>query len=353
MHDWLKDEMDLISCYKVTIMSMAILWIMIYHSGIQMENQIFAFVKQIGYGGVDIFFFLSGIGALYSMLRNNDMGAYYRRRMIRIFPVYFPFISIWFLFNYGNIILNANSIKDIVEYVRDFAGNIFMTGWISGLEHQFNWYVQAIIWFYIFVPMLYRYISRRHGIKNYVLLMIFAIGLTVASLGTSLLMATSRIYIFILGFVFAYITRDDKKLRRKEKNNRKYSVFIYIIMIFGIGILYIFITKFSSHLGGLGLWWYPFLFVTPGLSCLFAHIFNLISKYRLGKRLLKFINIIGTATFEIYLIHVALFEFVPRYIEVKTVDRWLILMVCAVVLGIITNKLIFYIRRNYFESCIN
>ena len=89
-------ELAIISQYRSCIMAVAIIFIVLFHSAIEGNNSVTRFLVQVGYGGVDIFFFLSGIGIWYSIEKNNDKLSFYKRRLQRLLPAYVPFIIIWF-----------------------------------------------------------------------------------------------------------------------------------------------------------------------------------------------------------------------------------------------------------------
>lgn len=69
-----------ISAYRSALMGVAILWIMFYHSALNLP------ILNNGYLGVDIFFFLSAIGLCYSFEKNSD----YRFFTGNVFSVLFP-----------------------------------------------------------------------------------------------------------------------------------------------------------------------------------------------------------------------------------------------------------------------
>lgn len=89
--------------YRSAIMGAAILWVMAYHSHISFSSlPLFSFaadnIRSNGFGGVDIFLFVSGFGLYHSLSVNSDQLAFYQRRLTRIFPPYLPVLTIWLLF---------------------------------------------------------------------------------------------------------------------------------------------------------------------------------------------------------------------------------------------------------------
>ncbi len=84
----------------------AVLWVMLYHflhgatHNYWLFHGVFAFIRY-GYWGVDVFFVLSGFlitGILYdSRLAGNYFSAFYARRVLRIFPLYYSVLIAVFL----------------------------------------------------------------------------------------------------------------------------------------------------------------------------------------------------------------------------------------------------------------
>lgn len=82
--------------YRTVWMGMAIVWVILFHSGLKMPT--LQFVKASGYGGVDIFIFASGIGCFTSLFRNPDYFGFMHRRMEKILPTYYVFLFGWLLY---------------------------------------------------------------------------------------------------------------------------------------------------------------------------------------------------------------------------------------------------------------
>ena len=61
----------LLSKHRSAIMGFAIIWIMIAHLKVSFDFIPLQAIKKIGYGGVDIFLFLSGFGLYFSCSKDN------------------------------------------------------------------------------------------------------------------------------------------------------------------------------------------------------------------------------------------------------------------------------------------
>ena len=69
-------------------------------------------------------------------------------------------------------------------------------------------------------------------------------------------------------------------------------------------------------------------------------LFEGIERIKGIRRLLKPLRLIGKASFEIYLIHLAAFEIVPQYIWVTLNKRWLVLVIASILVGIAYHLLV-------------
>lgn len=85
--------------YREIWMGIAMLWIMLFHSGFVFSNKIVKMAQAIGYGGVDVFLFASGIGNYFSYTKDECPLLFLKRRILRLAPVYIPFIIVWNILN--------------------------------------------------------------------------------------------------------------------------------------------------------------------------------------------------------------------------------------------------------------
>ena len=204
-------ELTIIFRYRSWIMAVSIIFIVLFHSAIEANNSVTRFLIQVGYGGVDIFFFLSGIGVWHSLEKNNDKLSFYKRRLQRLFPAYVPFIIIWFWGIRFDGTYEGGGLSLYIQAVQDFLGNIIMLGWINGLENQFNWYIQALLWFYFIAPFFYAIVKKNNWCNIVLFLVLYC--MIIASFDKEILMATSRLPIFFLGILLAEWADQNKKVR--------------------------------------------------------------------------------------------------------------------------------------------
>ena len=67
--------------YRSVWMAIAILWVILFHATVTIDNTALSFIKEIGYGGVDIFFFASGLGCFYSLSKNSNINEFLKREV--------------------------------------------------------------------------------------------------------------------------------------------------------------------------------------------------------------------------------------------------------------------------------
>lgn len=340
-------DMKVISTQRSFIMGIAILWVAWFHTDLEVSIPGVAFLRQIGYGGVDLFFLMSGIGAIFSLSKNPDPVSYMKNRAKRILPSYYPFIIVW--------IVMMKITGEV--YGTEIIGNLTMMGWWCEGRNQFNWYTNAIWLFYLLAPVLVGVISKaQDSRKRFVITLFFMAAGFIASMTfwhTLLLTAFSRLPLFVLGICLGQEMMDINRTRvvdstdvQEESSNeglyiwQKYpKIFWNVLMAGGVVSLYVCLIYFSGDLWTYGLWWYPFVLITPGLAMDLGLLAEWLKKSSVGNGIVNGMNVIGDASFEIFLWHIGVFEFVkPRYN--MNALTWTILLATVVVWSIGYRKLV-------------
>ena len=156
-------NLNILSRERDILMGIGILWIVFFHMGIRIpENlQILLFVKKMGNIGVDMFLFLSGIGLYYSYSKlsdiNNSWKEFYKRRFWRIVPATMICLIPWFTY------LNFLKPVSFARYLMDISSLSF---WWDGNNR--GWYIAMIIITYLLYPFLYHTIDPVNTEKNFV-----------------------------------------------------------------------------------------------------------------------------------------------------------------------------------------
>lgn len=233
-------------------MGIAIIGVVIVHSGFNIP--IFNYIKEFGYGGVDIFMFCSGIGCYFSLTKNADSVQFIKRRFFRLMPTYLVFIIPWIIVK---ALLNNNiSVASII-------GNIFCFGWLFGFKNQFSWYVDAIWLLYLVTPILFAVISKNFNLKKLFVTTVFMLLISIAFFNSELLLFFSRIPIYFIGMYFGYIAEKKRALEKKTK------IMLLVLMAIGFMILSLCMIFCYSVMFNYGLFWYPFIFITPGSQIMY------------------------------------------------------------------------------------
>lgn len=330
--------LDSICKWRSELMGIAIIWVAVFHSYLVFEEP-WMLIKNTGYAGVDIFLLLSGVGMYYSLRKSDDVGFFLKKRAERIMPSYLPFIILWCIWMLKDAALHP------VDVIKIVSGNIFMTGWINSVPNQFNWYVQIICWLYVLSPILYQLIIRT---KNYLqkgLIFLAGFGVSLPFLfDVEHLMGASRVPIFILGMLWAH--ENCSKKAREVSVSKRWINRIGVILLALAGVL-LFVYYYYRDVNILwlyGLWWYPFLLITPGLCYGLSVIMNMMEKAKL-KWLLVPIKYIGLASFEIYLLHIDICKYVIQNMTGVSNWYWVGIIVLFILLGIAYHYCVEMIMR--------
>ena len=130
--------LQLISKYKTELMGFAILWVILFHSNI--TSSFIEPFTSLGYGGVDIFFFLSGYGLFFSSVKNDSLLSFYKKRFIRVFPTYM-------------VVVFFTMLGLGIFTIKTYFINISTLGyWLN--ESYFEWYIPSLFAFYLWFPLL-------------------------------------------------------------------------------------------------------------------------------------------------------------------------------------------------------
>lgn len=327
-----KYSYNLISRYRTQLMGLAMLWVLFYHMSITVHFPILSHLKQIGYGGVDIFLMLSGLGLYYSYQKSSNCLSFYKRRLQRIVPTYFPVVISYYLLLY---VLNLAPLKAL------FYNATTLSFWFH-TNYMFDWYIPSIIMLYLITPFILSILKKQTAsLPKYLVIGIF----TLVSLGLSLfiihskfnylIIFTSRIPIFLIGILIGYWSESNKAITSKH-------LLIHLVsLVIGLSLLFLFINYFDQYLWRYGLWWWPFILITLPL-CVFSCLLLNVMMY-LHSKILGLLTFFGILSLEIYLFHERLLYLLTVYFEPL---GSLILNVIAILLALIFA----YIWRKIIDS---
>ena len=286
--------------YRNAWLGLAMLLIILYHSDFKVDFYLLRVLKAIGYFGVDICVFSSGIGCYYSLEKDPDSLRFLKRRVKRLYPTYLCFIIPWMIWRKmnGGLLFQAviGNLLGIQSYI----------SW----GYHFNWYISALVLFYLLAPLLKKIADRTGTIWLDLLVAVFLVISSIPFWYNSMLIAITRLPVLYLGLVYA------KYAKRGYVLNIKDLVFHAVLLTAGLVLV-----KFSMRYDGsirwdYGLYWYPFVVLVPSLCILFSYAISLVKNIKVFDWMYRFLCLIGIYSFETYLVHLFLYEgLMPGIVE--------------------------------------
>ena len=260
---------DFVSKNRVFLMGIAMLFVLVYHAFSWVYNPVGSL--NIGYVGVDIFFFLSGFGLTRSF-EKNGIKQFYKNRLIRVFPAYFLAVIATYL-----IFSHKTWGGDDLFY------NLLCVGFYTkGGAQRYDWYLESLFTIYFLFPVFY-HLSR---LKYLALLLLF--------------IATAIVLFFF-------------------KVPWWYDCLIARFPIFLYGVIFSKCDKYQNCVRGLGILLYVpcRLFISPFLASsllVSASIYSAsILADRLKPSMKNVIDFLGKYTLEIYIANLFIYWSVNTY----------------------------------------
>jgi len=314
-------------------LGVAMIWIFLFHAGWNLSFFPLNFIRGQGFGGVDICLFASGIGCYYSLSSNSDAPSFMKRRLMRLMPTYLVFIVPWLIYMYL-----------IGEFgYRMALGNIFAVQKLTGHKGVFNWYISAILVLYLLAPYFKALVDKASVFKN-ILFCVLLIIFSVPFWKTKLLIMITRLPIFYMGMFFGKICRSDSKMKLKH------TVVLWAMFLLGVAMclgIHFYAPQYRwSH----GLYWYPFIFITPPMCIGISYLACLLEKVRGLKLLNSSFSIVGKYSFEVYLLHIPLVVIVPKIISRFSLQSVIPLVWAGSIVLLIASC---FVLRRMAEFCVS
>lgn len=266
------------------------------------------YLLGLTWSGVDLFFVLSGFLITGTILDNrkssNFFEVFYRRRICRIFPLYFAVVGIYLLFLWSGI-SKIPSIAHLFEgsipmwsYLT-FTQNIFM-GW----EGNFGADILAVTWslaveeqFYLVVPFIAYFLPKRHLLCLFAVLVIAAPLLRVIYPGFHTYIATPwRLDALLSGASLALLVRSPVFMDLLRRH-MILLISVWLALLTGAAV----ITLYPGGFGAFRNLWLAFLYATFVLLAYADGLSPLTALLR--SRILVWF---GQLSYGIYLIHDAM-----------------------------------------------
>lgn len=324
------DGCQRISKYKTHLMGIAVLIVvyghlLYYHSGLQNYEDL-NFTEWYTLGSVEMFLFVSGFGIYQSLHKSRDAGRFYVRRLGRLLPAYLPVMAAW---------CGVNLLKGRMN-LGQAVGNLTAMGWWFQTEHQFNWYVPAILVLYLLSPIFYDCIQKKKALWGLAALVL----LNIAGWRSNLLMAVSRFPTYFIGMMFG------ARYAAGEAPSRRETVIWYVLGAAAMAILpYFFLIK-TRYLWYYGMYWNLFILSTPGCMLGVTRLMELEDKCALGRGVNRVWSFFGVRSFEIYLCHLALYDCCLK-LGIQGWPQWIGIAVLGTCIGIAWHQVVEAVLRWY------
>lgn len=320
--------------YRNVWMGIAILLVLFFHSKLKFDNVAITTIEDLGYIGVDIFLFASGIGCYYSLQKNSDAADFIKRRMIRILPMYLCFIVVWLVYKRVFFEMPVSSM----------IGNLFSVQNFTGKGNEFNWYISAMWLMYLLAPLFFSVVSKINrwiaGFGILGILVLFSISYWYAY---TYVITVARIPIFFLGMLVAKKAVDGFVLKKWH------IALAFAMSVAGAAILVLlYLNLTNDRMWLLGLLWYPCIAIVPGMCIAISLLCSKLEKSKFGQFVVKVFSGLGTKTFSVYLVHIFVLDIFANILVEKGIfadtnlNRWLLILPIAVgcILLEVTDKFI-------------
>lgn len=133
-------------------MGLAIIAIVLFHVALPRTDAFFG-LKRMGNVGVDVFFFLSGMGLWFSWVKQPSLGHFYRRRLLRILPAWLLVATAFYLPDYLGPQKFSSSVVDLL-------GDITINWDFWAHDELTFWYIPATLVLYLFAPWYMRLLEK-------------------------------------------------------------------------------------------------------------------------------------------------------------------------------------------------
>lgn len=300
-------KLEMLSQYRSPIMGVAMIWVVLYHYQLQGALR---HLFMVGFTGVDLFMFVSGLGLYYSMYNDNDVKNFYVKRFLRIFPIYYLI---------GLILdLLAGDFNPFV-YLYRYSTIGF---WINGVYGN-GWFVPSIITLYLLYPFFYRtfFVTRIDWFALSVTnILIFSFIFYICLVDHSLLdinhyLLLYRIPIFLFGSIIGCFIKKKNKIDIINRNFLRVSVLLLPLF---------FLIFLLDHKTAWGIY-LSTTFVGPFILIVLCCVFNKI-------RVLSVImGGVGNASLEIFMIQAIPLMYFNKYSPVFQYHDIIMIGVCSIV----------------------
>ncbi len=311
-----------LSRYRNELKGIAILWVILFHAQLGFDGLLYQ-IQRIGYGGVDIFFFLSGFGLYHSLKKDSDLSNYMKRRGERLLPAYLPFCLLWLM-----VMLPMNG-AGLAGSVKIAMSNLSMLSFLTGSPLNINWYTAALLVSLLLAPFFYALLKPEKGYwlrAAGLLAFLFAAGL--GYIDDTRYKLFCRLPLMAMGMIAAGCNIDKRKVRWLIP-------MLFAAAVIAFAVLYRCLNQYQELLVTYAMYWHPFVIITPALCIALSWMFTHVSS-----AILKPLKILGEASFEIFLFNAWVEVLGVKFGVITTAAQWAVWSLGCIAAGIAYHYLI-------------
>lgn len=278
--EWKEENIKYLSTEQTTQMKglFALLVVLVHFSQRMSNPGIMESFQSPGYLAVGGFFFLSGYGVYSSYLKNQEH--LFRKTVKRIIYIYKPlvFITVIYLLISVFYFNERHSIIDILL-------NIMNIRQIDGI----TWYLLIMVYFYIIFYIAYGYFEKKNGTKVIFLLSLFYL-IVAIYIKEKEIWWYNTTFLFYIGVIFKKKEEIIKKIFYKRE---------IVVFLMGLILLAGQLMLFKDNV------------ITQSIITIFFVLSFMILNFKI-KYNSKVFTVLGIISYEIYLVHMKLFNIIFR-----------------------------------------
>lgn len=307
-------NLSAISKYRNEIYGISAIWIVLFHatSGYGLDATFgFSFLEEIESWlrlsfGVDVFLFLSGISLYFSFSKRPSYDGFIRRRIGRIIPA---LILTWMIKWAVLTILGEHSMPWFIWQMTLIP--FFVEGNSNGA-----WFISIIVFLYFIFPYVYSFIYSGVGassagksgrealvaLRTLLLLAFFSLVYWLAhkydlEWFTKIEIGLGRVPLFVFGVYVGHLVKEGVPIKKWRA-----------ALIVALSVLWLLVLKCYVLIDWP--WWWRLFSSYSGVffSAVFAIVFAIISRIKLGEALCSAMRSVGSYSLELYGTHCILFR---------------------------------------------
>ena len=324
------DSLKRLSHYKAHMMGIAVMIVvyghLLYYHGDLINYEDNHWTEWYTLGSVEMFIFLSGFGIYQSLRRNREPWQFYQKRLSRLFPSYLPVMLAWCALNVFKGKMRLSNAM----------GNLTGMGWWFQTDHQFNWYVPAILVLYLISPLLFDCLEKKKTGWGFGALIL----LNLAGWRSNLLMALSRFPTYFMGMWYG------KRYAEGRVPSRREQAIWFAVGAVAMALVPYFFLIGRRYLWYYGMYWYLFCPAAPLWMFGISKLLELQDKIAPGRVLNKIWSFLGVRSFEIYLCHLALYDTMLK-LHVHGWPQWICIAAAGTGIGIAFHEVVEWCLRKW------